>query len=77
MKKIKSVTELEVLRSKIASSRNPEDQCISICCGTGCRAYGADEVADEFIRVRNKLGLKDKNGVSWVLRERSIGGYTP
>ncbi len=60
MKKIKSVTELEVLRSKIASSRNPEDQCISICCGTGCRAYGADEVADEFIRVRNKLGLKDK-----------------
>ncbi len=60
MKKIKSVAELEVLRTKITNSRSPEDRCISICCGTGCRAYGADEVADEFIRVRNKLGLKNK-----------------
>jgi len=60
MKKIKSSAELEELRNNIIKARDPEDHRISICCGTGCRAYGADKVADDFIKERNKRGLKDK-----------------
>ena len=60
MKKLKSAKELEKRRNDILKNRDPEKCCISICCGTGCRAYGADEVADNFKEEIDRRGLKDK-----------------
>ena len=39
MKRLHSVAELEQLRNTIISRRDPEKTYISICGGTGCRAY--------------------------------------
>jgi len=60
MKKFRSVTELENWRKKILDNKDPEESCISICCGTGCRAYGAEEVANEFIKEKDRRGIKEK-----------------
>ncbi|KPK81504.1 MAG: NADH dehydrogenase [Bacteroides sp. SM23_62_1] len=58
MKKLGSAKELEDWRKEILKNQDPEKPCISICCGTGCRAYGAEEVANEFIKEKNKRKLK-------------------
>ncbi|MCK4700031.1 MAG: NAD(P)H-dependent oxidoreductase subunit E, partial [Bacteroidales bacterium] len=60
MKKLRSAKELEIRRNDILKNRDPEKFCISICCGTGCRAYGADEVADNFKKEIDRRGLKEK-----------------
>ena len=60
MKKLASAKELENWRKEILKNQDPEKSCISICCGTGCRAYGAEEVANEFINEKNRRGLKEK-----------------
>ena len=60
MKKIGSAKELEDWRKEILQDKDPQKTCISICCGTGCRAYGAEEVANEFKREKNKRKLKEK-----------------
>ncbi len=60
MKKIGSAKELEDWRKEILRDKDPQKSCISICCGTGCRAYGAEEVANEFKREKNKRKLKEK-----------------
>ena len=53
MKKLRTVVELRQLRARILSQRDPEKACIAICCGTGCRAYGAEDVARA---LRNEIG---------------------
>ncbi len=52
MKKLRTAVELRQLRARILSQRDPEKACIAICCGTGCRAYGAEDVARAF---RNEI----------------------
>jgi len=58
MKKLRTAVELRQLRARILSRRDPEKACIAICCGTGCRAYGADDVARALKNeiVRRRLG---------------------
>ena len=57
MKRLRSVVELEQLRVRILSKRKPEKPCISICGGTGCHAYGCEDVAKAFKNEIKRQGL--------------------
>lgn len=43
-KKIKSSSDLDKLRQKILAKRDPKIPCITVCAGTGCQAYGSENV---------------------------------
>ena len=58
MPKIDSPDELEKVRQKILSERDPNRVCISICAGTGCLASGASQVISAFHAEIEKQGLK-------------------
>ncbi|OGO01972.1 MAG: NADH dehydrogenase [Chloroflexi bacterium RBG_13_53_26] len=45
MRKLRSVAELERLRSNIVSRRNGKKKYVSVCGGTGCHAYKCEDVA--------------------------------
>jgi len=60
MRKLKSADDLEILKDNILSKHNPEERIISICCGTGCRAYKAHKVAEAFKQELEKSKLKKK-----------------
>jgi len=60
MKKLGSVLELNNRRKEILNNQDSERSCITICCGTGCRAYGAEEVASQFIDEKENRGLNDE-----------------
>lgn len=60
MAKLNSPLDLEKLRQKIISTRDPNRLCITICSGTGCRAYHSEEVADAFVYEIEKQGLQNK-----------------
>jgi len=55
--KIKSFNELESLRESIIKSRDPNKTCITLCSGTGCRAYGSEGVATAFKQEIKRQGL--------------------
>ncbi len=55
-----SAIELENRRKEIHNKYDPDKPCITVCCGTGCRAYGAEEVAGEFIKQVKDRNLKAK-----------------
>ncbi|MEE8620142.1 MAG: NADH-ubiquinone oxidoreductase-F iron-sulfur binding region domain-containing protein [Dehalococcoidia bacterium] len=57
MKRLRSAVELEQLRVKILSQRKPEKPCISICGGTGCHAYGCEDVAKALKNEIKRQGL--------------------
>ncbi|MGB8648238.1 MAG: NADH-quinone oxidoreductase subunit NuoF [Anaerolineae bacterium] len=44
--KIANAAQLESYRADLDRAHNPRKPCLHICGGTGCRAYGADEVID-------------------------------
>lgn len=48
MPRLKTPKELGSYRQDLSSVRNTDTPCISICVGTGCLAYGADEVFRAF-----------------------------
>ncbi len=48
LKRLSSPSELETLRQSILQGRDPSHLCITVCGGTGCRASGAEEVAEAF-----------------------------
>lgn len=58
MSQINSPAELEEFRKGILSRRDPNTPCISICAGTGCIAYGADEVIAAFKAEIEKQDLQ-------------------
>ena len=60
MAKIKSLGELETLRKSIIGKRDPNKTVITICGGTGCRAYGAEKLIDAFQQEIEKQNLKEK-----------------
>jgi NADH:ubiquinone oxidoreductase subunit F (NADH-binding)/(2Fe-2S) ferredoxin/Pyruvate/2-oxoacid:ferredoxin oxidoreductase delta subunit len=60
MAKLQSVAELERWRQDIVSARDPNKLCITVCGGTGCRALGAQAVADAFCAEVKTQGLEDK-----------------
>ncbi|MBE9502190.1 MAG: 4Fe-4S binding protein [Chloroflexi bacterium] len=57
MRSLRSAVELEQLRVKILSQRKPEKPCISICGGTGCHAYGCEDVAKALKSEMKRQGL--------------------
>ena len=57
---VRSAEDLEKLRQDIASRRNPDRPCISVCVGAGCLAFGAQEVIDAFRAELERQGLQAK-----------------
>ena len=60
MRKLRSAVELKQLRDGIVSGRDPNKLCISICGGTGCRAYRSENVASAFSKEIKRQGLTNK-----------------
>ena len=58
--KLNSPEELEKLREKILSDRDPNKPCITLCSGTGCHAYGSEKVGSAIINELKKQGLEGK-----------------
>jgi NADH-quinone oxidoreductase subunit F len=65
-KRLANVSELENLRQSIVQKRDPNLPYITVCAGTGCRAFGAEEVINAFkeeierrdLKVEVDVGLK-------------------
>ena len=60
MNKLKSAAELEQLRNDILSKRDPDKIVVSICGGTGCRAYKCMDVVKAFQSEIDQQQLNDK-----------------
>jgi len=52
--------DLEVLRKDILAKRDPTRLCVTICSGTGCHAYGSEEVYESFVSEIQKNDLQEK-----------------
>jgi len=60
MKKLRTAVELEQFRARILSQRSPEKPCISVCGGTGCRAYRCEDVASALKEEIKRQGLRNE-----------------
>jgi len=58
--RLRSATDLENLREEILARRAPDKLCVTICSGTGCHAYGCDQVYQAFVQELQKSGLQEK-----------------
>ena len=58
--RLSSATDLENLKGKILARRATEKPCVTICSGTGCHAYGCDQVYQAFVVELQKSGLDEK-----------------
>jgi NADH:ubiquinone oxidoreductase subunit F (NADH-binding)/NAD-dependent dihydropyrimidine dehydrogenase PreA subunit/(2Fe-2S) ferredoxin len=58
--KLNSPQELENLRKDILAKRDPTKLCVTICSGTGCHAYGSEEVYESFVKGIQAAGLQEK-----------------
>jgi NADH:ubiquinone oxidoreductase subunit F (NADH-binding)/(2Fe-2S) ferredoxin/NAD-dependent dihydropyrimidine dehydrogenase PreA subunit len=58
--KVKSREDLENIRKDILKKRDSTKLTVTICSGTGCRAYGSVNVYDTFVAEIAKQGLGDK-----------------
>lgn len=63
MSRLETAADLAKLREKIAAQRKSKETWLAVCAGTGCRAYGAETVADALESEIEKRGLGDKVGV--------------
>lgn len=57
-KGLSSAEELEKLRKKILSKRDPSKSVVTVCTGTACQTYGSLEIYREFADEIKKQGLK-------------------
>jgi NADH-quinone oxidoreductase subunit F len=48
MTRINSIAELEKSRATWAAARTKNEKCVTVCGGTGCRAYGSEKVWEAF-----------------------------
>ena len=58
--KLQSPRDLDALRAEILAGRDAAKLCVTICSGTGCRAYGSEAVHDAFAAELKKQGLDEK-----------------
>ena len=58
--KLGAPSELAEVRKEILSKRDPTKLCVTICSGTGCQAYGSEEVYESFVNEIQKNGLQQK-----------------
>ena len=61
--KLNSEKDLNAFREGIVKSKDPKKTCVTICGGTGCRAWGGEEVRLAFIEEIRKQGLEGKADV--------------
>jgi NADH:ubiquinone oxidoreductase subunit F (NADH-binding)/NAD-dependent dihydropyrimidine dehydrogenase PreA subunit/(2Fe-2S) ferredoxin len=57
MSRLTNAEDLEKLRKKVVFQRQAKQFRITVCSGTGCRAYGAEKVAEALDEEVEKLGL--------------------
>jgi NADH-quinone oxidoreductase subunit F len=58
--KLRSDKDLMALQEVIGKERDPNKTCVTVCGGTGCRAWGGEEVRLAFIEEIRKQGLEGK-----------------
>jgi NADH-quinone oxidoreductase subunit F len=58
--KLRSDKDLMALQEAIGKERDPNKTCVTVCGGTGCRAWGGEEVRLAFIEEIRKQGLEGK-----------------
>ncbi len=58
MAKIKTAHELETLRQSLKRGRKPDRALITVCSGSGCHAYGCDQVTTAFKEELKKHELQ-------------------
>jgi len=58
--KLKSDKDLTALREGILKERDPNKTCVTVCGGTGCRAWGGEEVRLAFIEELRKQASEEK-----------------
>ena len=56
-KRINSLDDLEQLRKRILSGRDPNKTRVTICGGTGCQAYGSEKVFQAFTQEVKGQGI--------------------
>ncbi|HJX34651.1 MAG TPA: NADH-quinone oxidoreductase subunit NuoF [Desulfatiglandales bacterium] len=61
--RLKSNKDLVALRESIVKARDSNKTCVTICGGTGCRAWGSEEVRLAFLEEIKKQGLEGKADV--------------
>jgi len=61
--RLSAPSDLVELRKDILSRRDPTKLCVTICSGTGCHAYGSEEVYESFVSEIQKKGLQKKVGI--------------
>ena len=63
MSRLETPADLNKLREEIVAQRNSKQTWLAVCAGTGCRAYGAEALADSLEEEIAKRGVGDKVGV--------------
>ncbi len=63
MSRLETPADLTKLREQIATQRNAKETWLAVCAGTGCRAYGAEGLAETLENEIEKRGIGDKVGV--------------
>jgi NADP-reducing hydrogenase subunit HndC len=63
MSRINTAADLASLRKKVNFQRHAKQVYIAICAGTGCRAYGAEALADSFEQEVDRQGIGHIVGV--------------
>jgi NADH-quinone oxidoreductase subunit F len=58
MTRIASAEQLEVVRREIVGRRDPDRAAIAICAGTGCIAYGSNDLFAAFQDASSELGIE-------------------
>jgi len=60
MSRLESQKALETYRKKLQKQRDPKRSVISLCAGSGCGAYGTEDVKDALVKEVSQNGLKGK-----------------
>ena len=60
MSKLQSQEDYENFRDQVKKERDPERLLVSLCAGSGCGAYGTEEVREALEQEVSKNGLKGK-----------------
>ncbi|MGC8810152.1 MAG: NADH-quinone oxidoreductase subunit NuoF [bacterium] len=59
-RKLNSEKDLAEFRDELIKKRDPNKTCVTICGGTGCRAWGSEQVRMAFIQEIKDRGLANK-----------------
>jgi NADH:ubiquinone oxidoreductase subunit F (NADH-binding)/NAD-dependent dihydropyrimidine dehydrogenase PreA subunit/(2Fe-2S) ferredoxin len=63
MSRLEKPADLEKLRDQTIALRNSKPTWLAVCAGTGCRAYGAETLAESLEEEIEKRGIGEKIGV--------------